>query len=86
MAWLNGMEYVAVPVQRSVDVHLGGKSMSEINSRTFKFLPRNWTGHVPESLSRALDRRHMLDLQQRAFHRDSHAPPSPSTQRPRRPA
>lgn len=59
--------------------------MSQTNPRTPKNLPRNWTGHVPESLARALDRRHMLDSQQRAFHRDSQSPP-PMTPRPRRPS
>jgi len=60
--------------------------MSEMNSRLPKSPPRNWTRHVPESLSRALERRHMLDMQQRAFHRDAGSPPQSANPRPRRPA
>jgi hypothetical protein len=60
--------------------------MSDLNSRTPKSPPRIWTCHVPESMARALERRHALNSQQRAFHRDSHAAPPSTNPRPRRPA
>ncbi len=60
--------------------------MSKMNSRLPKTPPGNWTRHVPESLSRALERRHMLDTQQRAFQRDSGSAPTNANPRPRRPS
>jgi len=60
--------------------------MSKMGSNVPKSAPSNWTRHVPESMSRALERRHMLDMQHRAFHRDSGSLPANTNPRPRRPA
>jgi hypothetical protein len=60
--------------------------MSEMNSRLPKSAPVNWTKHISESMARALERRHLLDLQQRTFQRDSCSPKATAKSRPRRPA
>ncbi|MGO9471216.1 MAG: hypothetical protein ACLQIB_46175 [Isosphaeraceae bacterium] len=60
--------------------------MRKMSSHLPKTPSGNWTRHVPESMSRALERRHMLDTQQRAFQRDSGSPHPSANPRPRRPS
>ncbi len=60
--------------------------MSEMSCRQPKASSSNWIRHVPESLSRALERRHTLDMQQRAFQRDQGSRPTNANLHPRRPA
>jgi hypothetical protein len=78
-----GMEYVASRLNGPLTLIWEIKSMSEINSHMPRSLRRNWTGHVPESLARALERRHLLDSQQRAFQREPHTPPLIMNKHPR---